>query len=45
MPVGLLKLRKPLGHWGQRKLQEVVGSIEKEMGLPQWIVRFVILEI
>jgi hypothetical protein len=35
MPVGLLKLRNPLGHCGHLKLQEVVGSIEKEIGLPQ----------
>ena len=27
MPVGLLKLRNPLGHSGQRKLQAVVGTV------------------
>lgn len=37
MPVGLLKLLSPLGHCGQRKLQDVVGSMEKEMGFPQCI--------
>ena len=35
MPVGLVKARKPLGHSGQRKLQEVVGSNEMEIGRPQ----------
>jgi len=32
MPVGLEKARRPLGHSGQRKLQEVVGSKEIEIG-------------
>jgi hypothetical protein len=30
--VGRVKARKPLGHSGQRRLQEVVGSKEMEMG-------------
>src|SRR5438034_772904 len=30
MPVGLVKALKPLGHSGQRRLQEVVGSKENE---------------
>jgi len=34
MPVGLLKERRPLGHSGQRRLQEVVGSNEIEIGNP-----------
>ena len=37
MPVGRLKDLKPLGHSGQRKLQEVVGSIERLIGVPQTI--------
>lgn len=37
MPVGLLKLLKPLGHCGHLKLHEVVGSMENEMGIPQCI--------
>ena len=28
IPVGLVNERNPLGHSGQRRLQEVVGSIE-----------------
>ena len=32
IPVGLVKARKPLGHSGQRKLHEVVGSNEMEIG-------------
>jgi hypothetical protein len=44
MPVGLLKLLNPLGHWGHLKLQEVVGSMENEIGFPQWMVFLVILE-
>jgi len=35
MPVGREKERNPLGHSGQRKLQEVVGSIEMLNGIPQ----------
>ncbi len=35
MPVGLVNARKPLGHSGQRRLQDVVGSNEMEMGSPQ----------
>jgi len=34
MPIGREKERKPLGHSGQRKLQDVVGSKETENGLP-----------
>ena len=32
MPVGRVKALKPLGHSGQRKLQDVVGSKEIETG-------------
>jgi hypothetical protein len=32
IPVGRVKLRKPLGHSGQRRLQEVVGSMDKLIG-------------
>lgn len=39
MPVGRVKARKPLGHSGQRRLQEVVGSKEIEIGKPHWIGR------
>ena len=35
MPVGLVKALKPLGHSGQRRLQDVVGSKEIEIGTPQ----------
>ena len=35
MPVGLVNARKPLGHSGQRRLQDVVGSKEIDMGMPQ----------
>jgi hypothetical protein len=35
MPVGLVNERMPLGHSGQRRLQEVVGSIEILMGRPE----------
>jgi hypothetical protein len=45
MPVGRVNARKPLGHSGQRKLHEVVGSIEMLMGKPQCIVRLRILEM
>jgi hypothetical protein len=34
IPVGRVKARSPLGHSGQRKLQEVVGSKDTEMGMP-----------
>jgi len=34
MPVGLVKDRRPLGHSGQRRLQLVVGSNDKETGKP-----------
>jgi hypothetical protein len=34
MPVGLLNDRKPLGHSGQRRLHEVVGSMASDMGKP-----------
>lgn len=32
MPVGLVKALNPLGHSGHRKLHEVVGSNEMEIG-------------
>ena len=32
MPVGRVKDRSPLGHSGQRRLQEVVGSTLRLMG-------------
>lgn len=32
IPVGLVNDRKPLGHSGHRKLQDVVGSIAMEKG-------------
>ena len=35
MPVGLVNALKPLGHSGHRRLQEVVGSKEIEIGSPQ----------
>lgn len=35
MPVGLVNALNPLGHSGQRRLQEVVGSNDIEMGSPQ----------
>ena len=38
MPVGRVKERKPLGHSGHRKLQEVVGSIETLKGIPKCTV-------
>jgi spore maturation protein SpmA len=34
IPVGLVNARNPLGHSGQRRLQEVVGSKEIETGYP-----------
>ena len=41
MPVGLEKALNPLGHSGQRRLQDVVGSNEIEIGIPHWIGFFV----
>jgi len=35
MPVFLENFLKPDGHSGQRKLQEVVGSMEILTGIPQ----------
>ena len=35
IPVGLVNALNPLGHSGQRRLQEVVGSNEIEIGTPQ----------
>jgi hypothetical protein len=35
IPVARVKLRNPLGHSGQRKLQEVVGSIVTLIALPE----------
>ena len=34
MPVGLVNALNPLGHSGHRRLQEVVGSKEIEIGNP-----------
>ncbi len=34
IPVGRVKALKPLGHSGQRKLHEVVGSNAMENGSP-----------
>ena len=34
VPVGLVKLLKPEGHSGHLRLQEVVGSIDKDIGKP-----------
>jgi hypothetical protein len=34
MPVGRVNERNPLGHSGQRKLHEVVGSNDKAIGNP-----------
>jgi hypothetical protein len=34
MPIGRVNALNPLGHSGQRKLQEVVGSKEIEKGKP-----------
>ena len=34
MPVGRVKARSPLGHSGQRKLHDVVGSNATDMGNP-----------
>ena len=44
MPVGRVKARNPLGHSGQRKLHEVVGSIEILMGNPQCTERLNVFE-
>jgi hypothetical protein len=44
MPVGRVKARNPLGHSGQRKLHEVVGSIEILMGKPQCNERLNVFE-
>lgn len=41
MPVGRVNDRNPLGHSGQRKLQEVVGSNEIEKGIPGLYTFFV----
>lgn len=35
MPVGRVNDLNPLGHSGQRRLQEVVGSKERLIGCPQ----------
>ena len=43
IPVGRVKALKPLGHSGQRKLHEVVGSKEIDIGKPHWIGLRVIL--
>jgi hypothetical protein len=34
LPVGLVNDLNPLGHSGHRKLQAVVGSMERVMGRP-----------
>jgi hypothetical protein len=39
--VGREKARNPLGHSGQRKLQEVVGSKDMDMGMPHCTLFFV----
>ena len=36
MPVGRVKARSPLGHSGQRKLHDVVGSMDKDVGMAPW---------
>jgi len=36
MPVGRVNALKPLGHSGHRRLQDVVGSNEIEIGKPHW---------
>jgi hypothetical protein len=36
MPVGRVNALKPLGHSGHRRLQDVVGSKEIEIGYPHW---------
>jgi hypothetical protein len=43
-PVGRVNDRKPLGHSGHRRLQEVVGSIAKATGKKPFIGVLVILE-
>jgi hypothetical protein len=35
IPVGLVNDRRPLGHSGHRRLQEVVGSIPMLIGMPR----------
>jgi hypothetical protein len=40
--VGRVKDLRPLGHSGQRKLQEVVGSKEMLIGIPEISGRVVI---
>jgi len=37
IPVGRENDRSPLGHSGQRKLQEVVGSKDKTIGIPHCV--------
>ena len=39
VPVGRVNDLKPLGHSGQRRLQAVVGSIDKVIGKPHCIGR------
>ena len=41
MPVGRVNDRNPLGHSGQRKLQEVVGSMEILIGRPLCVATLV----
>lgn len=45
MPVGRVNCLSPLGHSGQRKLHEVVGSKEIDMGKPHCTGRFISLLI
>lgn len=45
MPVGRVKALSPLGHSGQRRLHEVVGSNEMETGKPHCTGFFVHLLI
>ena len=44
MPVGRVNARKPLGHSGQRKLHDVVGSMEMLMGIPLCFIFFEIFD-
>jgi hypothetical protein len=43
LPVSRVKALKPLGHSGHRRLQAVVGSMDKLTGLPQCMGFFKIL--
>ena len=43
--MGLEKERSPLGHSGQRRLHDVVGSTEILMGIPRWKAFLTALEV